>query len=161
MSTAWPTAALGGLGEFRNGLNYTQEARHRGGLPIVGVKDFQDRSFIEYSTLEELDPNAVSAAGTLLEEMDILFVRSNGNRDLIGRSLFVAEQPLRPTTYSGFTIRLRFTDRRANPRFFSYLLRGPIIRGTLSKHGGGTNISNLNQGILLNHPLIPPMQATR
>ena len=153
----WKQVSLGSLASFRNGLNYTKEARDRGGLPIVGVKDFQDRVTLETEGLEELDASQVDCGETTIEKGDILFVRSNGNRELIGRSMFVATKPARPTTYSGFSIRLRFHSNAVHPRFFAYLFRGPVIRNTLSSQGGGTNISNLNQGILANLqvPLAP------
>jgi type I restriction enzyme S subunit len=154
----WPTVALGSLATFRNGLNYTKEARERGGLPIVGVKDFQDRVTLDTAGLEELDGSKIDCGDTLLQQGDILFVRSNGNRELIGRSMFVALEPPRPTTYSGFSIRLRFQSKQADPRFYAYLLRGSVIRNTLSSQGGGTNISNLNQGILTNLKVpLPPL----
>jgi type I restriction enzyme, S subunit len=148
MTDKWPSVELSSIAEFRNGLNYTQAARSRGGLPIVGVKDFQSRSFVDFAGLEELDPTEVNCGDLTILKGDILFVRSNGNRQLIGRSLLVREAPVRQTTYSGFTIRLRFTDQLCDPRFFAYVLRGPLIRQVLSSQGGGTNISNLNQGIL-------------
>ena len=153
----WKQVSLGSLASFRNGLNYTKEARDRGGLPIVGVKDFQNRVTLETEGLEELDASQVDCGETTIEKGDILFVRSNGNRELIGRSMFVATKPARPTTYSGFSIRLRFHSNAVHPRFFAYLFRGPVIRNTLSSQGGGTNISNLNQGILANLqvPLAP------
>lgn len=157
MSVTWPTVKLGDLADFRNGVNYTQNARRRGGLPIIGVKDFQARLTVDFDGLEELDPEEVDARGSTVREGDILFVRSNGNRELIGRSMLIAATPPRPTTHSGFTIRLRFRDENAYPRFFGYLLRGPLVRRTLSSQGGGTNINNLNQGILasLQVPLPP------
>ena len=158
--SSWATISLGSLASFRNGLNYTQEASHRGGLPIIGVKDFQQRVTLETHDLEELDGNIVDCGDTVVHQGDILFVRSNGNRELIGRSLFVLEEPSRLTTYSGFSIRLRFHDRRVEPRFFAYLFRGSVIRQTLSSQGGGTNISNLNQQILANLRVpLPPIPA--
>ena len=162
MTTEWPQSDLGTLAEFRNGLNFTQAARERGGLPIVGVGDFQSRSVLDFDGLEELDPNEVDCGDITLRQDDILFVRSNGNRDLIGRSLFVMRPPPRTTTFSGFTIRLRIKDDRCHPRFFAYVLRGPLIRSVLSSQGGGTNINNLNQGILsrLRVPL-PPLSTQR
>lgn len=148
MTEKWLSVELGSVAEFRNGLNYTQAARSHGGLPIVGVKDFQARSFVDFEGLEELDPAEVDCGDITLKKDDILFVRSNGNRQLIGRSLLVKETPTRRTTYSGFAIRLRFTSDLCDPQFYAYVLRGPLIRQVLSSQGGGTNISNLNQGIL-------------
>src|SRR5581483_3192613 len=162
MTRQWQSVELGSLAQFRNGLNYTQAARGRGGLPIVGVKDFQSRSFVEFSDLEELDATSVDPADLTIKKGDILFVRSNGNRQLIGRSLLVQDEPKRSTTYSGFTIRLRFTDSRCDPSFYAYVLRGPLIRQVLSSQGGGTNISNLNQGILARFVVpFPPQDEQR
>ncbi|MGO8196357.1 restriction endonuclease subunit S [Rhizobium ruizarguesonis] len=152
----WPTIELGQLAEFRNGLNYSA-ANNGVGLAVVGVSDFQDKSFVDFPSLAEVDPSALSTSDALIQKNDILFVRSNGNRELIGRSLLVLSDPHKPTSHSGFTIRLRFTDRRADPRFFAYFLRSSAVRRHLSSQGGGTNINNLNQAILsgLTVPLPP------
>lgn len=148
---------LGELAEFRNGLNYT-DADLGKGLAIVGVTDFQDHVIANLSALQEIGLSAMPKDNAMVHKNDILFVRSNGNRELIGRSLFVKHSPQMPTSHSGFTIRCRFLSSICYPRFYAYLFRGPIIRRTLSAQGGGTSISNLNQGILsaLVVP-VPPM----
>lgn len=141
------TEKLGNLAEFRNGLNYT-DADNGSGLAVVGVSDFKDKVLIDTDNLPQLSLSALSKPDALIQEGDILFVRSNGNRELIGRSVYVNTEPAMPTSHSGFTIRCRFHDQRCHPRYYAYLFRGAIIRQTLSAHGGGTNISNLNQQIL-------------
>ncbi len=128
--SAWGTVKLGDLGTFRNGLNFAADARGEG-LAVVGVRDFQDHSFVRFDALEQLDPSALGTPDALIRQNDILFVRSNGNRELIGRSLLVKEQPPSPTSHSGFTIRLRLHDNNADPLFFAYLLRGGIVRRQL------------------------------
>ncbi len=157
----WPKVHMGSLADFRNGLNYS--AADRGsGLAVVGVRDFQDHSFVRFDELEELAPSALSTNDALIAKDDIIFVRSNGNRELIGRSLLVQDQPAKATSHSGFTIRLRFHDKRALPAFYAYFLRSGVIRQVLSSQGGGTSINNLNQGILarLEVPL-PPLDTQR
>ncbi len=157
----WPAIELGQLADFRNGLNYSA-ADNGAGLAVVGVSDFQDKSFVDFSGLAELDPSALSKPDALIRKHDIIFVRSNGNRELIGRSLLVSDDPPKPTSHSGFTIRLRFTDERADPRFFAYLLRGDTIRRSLSSQGGGTSINNLNQSILSRLTVcLPPLETQR
>ncbi len=141
------TEKLGNLAEFRNGLNYT-DADNGSGLAVVGVADFKDKVIIDTGNLPQLSLSALSKPDALIQEGDILFVRSNGNRELIGRSVYVNDEPAMPTSHSGFTIRCRFHDRRCYPRYYAYLFRGSIVRQILSAHGGGTNISNLNQQIL-------------
>jgi type I restriction enzyme, S subunit len=142
----WPIAKLGNLASFRNGLNYTA-ANFGSGIKVINVKDFKDRSKPEYESLEELDPAGLVDEDDLLRDGDVVFVRSNGNRELVGRSLFI-DQPPEPISFSAFSIRARFFSDRAVPRFFAYFFRSQMFRQALSLRGAGTNICNLNQGIL-------------
>jgi type I restriction enzyme M protein len=92
----------------------------------------------------------------LVKGGDILFVRSNGNPDLVGRSLYVPP-PQEPTTFSGFTIRGRIEDKRAEPLFFAYFFKSHDFAEMIKTVGQGANIRNLSQGILndLKVPLPP------
>jgi type I restriction enzyme, S subunit len=142
----WPTRRLGDLAEFRNGVNYNKSSFGEG-VKVVGVPDFQDYTKPRYAELEQINPEGIVTDRNILRDGDIVFVRSNGNRELIGRSLFI-EHPPEEVTHSAFTIRLRFTSREVHPKFYAYCFRTPLIRKGLTAHGGGTNISNLNQDIL-------------
>jgi len=156
----WRAELLGELAEFRNGVNY--DKRNFGkGIKVVGVKDFQDYSKPRYSELEQINPEGIVTERNILRDGDIVFVRSNGNRALIGRSLYIEAPPER-ITHSAFTIRLRFTSRDVLPQFYAHLFRTRLIREQLMAFGGGTNISNLNQDILnrLEVPL-PPLPLQR
>lgn len=152
--------ALGEIAAFRNGVNFI--ASQRGpGIPILNVKDFQDRFHPNYFGLEELKPDAIRPEA-IIEAGDTLFVRSNGNKELIGRSMHVRTPPRRPTTHSAFTIRMRITSTEADPLYCAYYLRGGPIRQTLSAQGSGTNISNLNQDILSRLQIwLPPLHIQR
>lgn len=152
---SWSIVELGDLAEFRNGINYNQK-NFGTGIKVIGVVNFQNYIKPRYNELEEVNHEGVVKDEDILRNNDILFVRSNGNKDLIGRSLFI-KYPPKPITFSGFCIRTRFTSHQAFPRFFAYLFRSDLIRKTLSAYGGGTNITNLNQKILsrLQVPLPP------
>lgn len=156
----WPTKRLGDLAEFRNGVNYNKNSFGEG-MKVVGVSDFQDYTKPRYDELEQINPEGIVTERNILRDGDIVFVRSNGNRELIGRSLFI-EQPQEEVTHSAFTIRLRFISREAHPKFYAYCFRTPVIRHGLTAQGGGTNINNLNQDILnaLEVPL-PPLPVQR
>lgn len=156
----WPTKRLGELAEFRNGVNYNKSSFGEG-VKVVGVSDFQDYTKPRYGELEQINPEGIVAERNILRDGDIVFVRSNGNRELIGRSLFI-EAPPEEVTHSAFTIRLRFNSREIHPKFYAYCFRTPLIRQGLTASGGGTNISNLNQDILnaLEVPL-PPLPVQR
>jgi type I restriction enzyme S subunit len=142
----WPTKRLGDLAEFRNGVNYNKSSFGEG-VKVVGVSDFQDYTKPRYDDLEQINPKGIVTERNILRAGDIVFVRSNGNRELIGRSLFI-EQPPEEITHSAFTIRLRFTAREVHPKFYAYCFRTRLIRQALTAQGGGTNINNLNQDIL-------------
>ncbi len=155
----WPTKRLAELAEFRNGVNYNKSSFGEG-VKVVGVSDFQDYSKPRYAELEQINPEGIVTERNILRDGDIVFVRSNGNRELIGRSLFI-EQPPEEITHSAFTIRLRFSSRAVHPKFYAYCFRNRLIRQALTAQGGGTNINNLNQDILnaLEVPVPPlPMQ---
>jgi type I restriction enzyme S subunit len=148
------------LAEFRNGVNYNKNS-FGVGIKVVGVSDFQDYTKPRYGELEQINPEGIVTERNILRDGDIVFVRSNGNRELIGRSLFI-EQPPEEVTHSAFSIRLRFTSRDVHPKFYAYCFRTPLIRQGLTAQGGGTNISNLNQDILnaLEVPF-PPLPVQR
>jgi len=71
-------------------------------LRIIGIGDFQNHLNAPLNNLNEVHLNALPGDDYLLKSGDILFVRSNGNPALVGRSLFVPT-PKEPTTFSGFT----------------------------------------------------------
>ncbi|HBO7394187.1 TPA: restriction endonuclease subunit S, partial [Pseudomonas aeruginosa] len=83
----------------------------------------------------------------LLQDGDLLFVRSNGNKDLIGRCLYFSKVSER-LSFSGFTIRGRVNKDKIYPEYASFLTRSEMIKRQFSESGGGTNISNLSQQIL-------------
>lgn len=142
----WEQRQLGELGDFRNGLNYSQ-ANAGTGLKIVGVKDFGDRWRPDISRLDEINPTGLPAEQSDLRQGDVLFVRSNGNKALVGRSLLIDED-LQEVSFSGFCIRFRPGAFDGNPRFLPMFFRTPLFRRKLSQEGKGTSINNLNQTIL-------------
>lgn len=153
----WQSTFLGELGEFRNGLNYSKENEGRG-LKVIAVKDFGDLRIPEIENLGEINPNGVNTKGNLLQRNDIVFVRSNGNKDLIGRSLFIEEAPAN-LSFSGFCIRMRPHGDRAIPKFLAYFFRSPLFRKRLSNLGGGANIQNLNQRVMRAMEIsLPPLR---
>ena len=141
-----PLRKLGEIGDFRNGLNYSKRNFGRG-LKVISVKDFGDRWRPDLTILDEIDPAGIRVANSDLRAGDILFVRSNGNKELIGRSMLI-EHDLENVSFSGFCIRLRPISCDVNSRFLSMYFRTSLFRRTLSQQGKGTNINNLNQTIL-------------
>lgn len=141
----WDVAELGEFATFRNGLNYTR-ANEGNGLRVINVKDFGDRVEPDYETLGELNPAGLVREDALLRDGDIIFVRSNGNPQLVGRSLLISKPPA-DISFSAFCIRARLAPTES-AKFYSYFFRSQNFREQLSQFGSGTNITNLNQQVL-------------
>lgn len=138
---------LGDYIEFKNGLNY--DKTHKGnGCKIVGVANFKNNLHINFENLDEVKSDIVSD-DMLLKNDDLLFVRSNGNKSLVGRCLFVSDLQEK-MSFSGFTIRARIKNKqKLLPKYFLYYATAPNFKNSLYKKiGGGTNIRNLTQAVL-------------
>ncbi|WP_346665316.1 restriction endonuclease subunit S [uncultured Mailhella sp.] len=141
----WNTSPFLSMGYCKNGMNF-----HTGDSGIkmhcLGVGDFKDYSIIDGTdhlptiSLKETPPEE-----SMLQDGDILFVRSNGNKALVGRSLVVYPHNT-PTTYSGFCIRYRLTSFDVNITYLLCVLKTDSIRKKMI--GRGANIQNINQQTL-------------
>lgn len=143
---AWSTAWLGDLADFRNGINFTKTSRGKQ-VRVLGVKDFQNHFHAPDSGLDRVTIDGDLDPSDCLQSGDIVFVRSNGNPELIGRSL-VVERMSERTAHSGFTIRARLRDSEIVPRFLGHFLKSSAVRRQMVDGGTGTNIKSLNQGTL-------------
>ncbi len=153
----WKRTILGEVAEFKNGLNFTKADKGEA-IKIVGVGDFKDLSELRSTDLlETIYVNNRVRDEELLVDGDLLFVRSNGNKELIGRCLFFPTVASR-ISYSGFTIRGRINKNLALPEYIASVARSSLMKQQISRGGGGTNISNLSQQILNDVAiLLPPI----
>ena len=151
----WETTGLLAIGDCKNGMNFG--ANEQGvNLRCVGVGDVKDRSRIDnLGELTLLSLNQMPAKEYLLQDGDIVFVRSNGNKNLVGRCVSVYPQD-NPLTFSGFCIRFRKNTNRVLISYLLQLFKQQSVRAKLV--GRGANIQNLNQKMLaaLEIP-VPPM----
>lgn len=155
-SLKWVTKSLLEMGYCKNGVNF-----HSGdsGIEIhcLGVGDFKDYSVVDGTDyLPTISLSEEPPEESMLQDGDIVFVRSNGNKALVGRCLVVYPHNT-PTTYSGFCIRYRLTSDEVNTSYLLRVLKADSMRKKMIDRGA--NIQNLNQKTLatLNIP-IPPME---
>lgn len=141
----WITKSLLDMGRCKNGMNFHYDDE---GVEIncLGVGDFKELSIIDNTDeLPTVSLKEMPSEEYLLKDDDIVFVRSNGNKALVGRSIAVYPGNV-PTTFSGFCIRYRKYD---NEIIVPYLLRALKVDSMRMKvTGRGANIQNLNQQIL-------------
>jgi type I restriction enzyme S subunit len=141
----WKCYKLNEISSLSNGINFDKSA-YTSGVKLIGVSDFKNRIHPDYDSLQEVDSKVVKS-GDYLEKGDIVFVRSNGNKELVGRCMMIDRDI--PVTYSGFCIKLRLNDKKIfDPVFFNYLFKTRQFKKLMTGTAVGANIQNLSQSRL-------------
>lgn len=152
----WEKKLFIDMGSCKNGMNFHYEDT---GIQIncLGVGDFKDLELIDdVEKLPTILLKEMPSEEYLLKDGDIVFVRSNGNKALVGRSVAVYPGDV-PTTFSGFCIRYRKTDDTITVPYLLRVLKTNSMRQKMV--GRGVNIQNLNQQILRKLEIpIPPLE---
>ena len=152
----WPTKGLTELGSCKNGMNFG--ARDQGvTIQSVGVGDIKELDYItDIGALTTLSLNEMPSDEYLLKDGDLVFVRSNGNKNLVGRCVAICSHGA-PVTFSGFCIRFRKESEEVELDYLLRFLKLPEVRVKMA--GRGANIQNLNQKILASLQIpIPPLE---
>lgn len=151
----WETVPFLQTGSCKNGMNFSSK---ESGIQIecLGVADFQQRMVIDDSVrLSTISLDKMPGSEYLLKDGDIVFVRSNGNKELVGRSAFVTVGD-KKVTFSGFCIRYRKALDELNHFYLLHLLRADSVRAKL--RGRGANVQNLSQKTLASIDVpVPPL----
>ncbi len=143
------------IADLRNGVNYAV-ADQGAVVKIVGVGDFQSRTEMSsFDNLAQIRLRSKLSLDDELQDGDLLFVRSNGNKSLIGRCMVIRNPP-EAVTFSGFTIRARLDKSRVLPDYIALVFQGSLNRHMTLAGGGNGNISNLNQALLMAMPVRLP-----
>ena len=151
----WEVAPLGQLGDLKNGVNF-KSVDSGTEIRCLGVGDFKDRYQIcDMELISLVSLNGRPNENQLLRDGDIVFVRSNGNKQLVGRCLAVFPGN-EEVTFSGFCIRFRNESDRLLLDYLLGCLKSDPMRKAMT--GRGANIQNLSQKILADVVMpIPPL----
>ena len=136
------TAHLGYVANMKNGLNFNVVPDGKT-LKFLGVGDFKDHYVLDSEEMfsDILVNDETRDLVYMLQSGDIIFVRSNGSRELVGRAVMV-ENVTFPLSYSGFCIRFRnLRTDILNSKYLLYFFRSPYFRKQLEKYSQGSNIN--------------------
>lgn len=152
----WQIGSLNTYGSYKNGLNF---GKAESGFKVryLGVGNFKNHSKIDDMTnLSFIDLNDLPSKDYFLKNGDLIFVRSNGNRELVGRCIAVYPNE-ELVTYSGFCIRYRIESLELDSSYLVHLFRSKSFKQTILDGGQGANIQNINQQLLSRLQIpIPP-----
>lgn len=150
---SWNIIPMGKLGDFKNGLNYNKGEQGKS-IKIIGVGDFQNiKSLSFFNDISSIEVEHISEE-YLLHNEDIVFVRSNGNKNLVGRCLEVYPNDAE-VTFSGFCIRFRKSVEISN-KYLIALLTDSGFKKTHLLKSNGIGIQNINQKLLSSLPIPVP-----
>ena len=156
----WEEKKLDDIGELKNGMNFNKNESGYN-IHILGVGDFGNLFQIEDTDyLQRIALNSNPSEEYILKNEDIVFVRSNGNKNLVGRCVLIHVGD-EPCFFSGFCIRFRKSTNEVDACYLTYFLKTEESRRKLV--GNGANISNLNQKVLnefvVSYPSIQEQQS--
>jgi type I restriction enzyme S subunit len=138
----WRSVKLGDVADFKNGINFTGDQKGRGILTVDVLNMYSDNLFIRTDELYRIDIEPKE--DYLLQQNDILFVRSSVKREGVGWTSLCPFMP-EPMSFCGFIIRVRIIVEELLPEFVTHYCRSPFVREQLiSKSGTGT-ITNISQ----------------
>ena len=147
MRDEWEKVTLGDLMTFKNGLNFTQDSNGKE-YNFLGVGCFKSKNSIKNaSELETVYISNPVDKDYLLKKDDLVFVRSNGSKELVGRCVLI-ENDISNATYSGFCIKGVLKSEKTTSKYILKNIEAGFLKEKLKHENRGTNISNLNKEIL-------------
>jgi type I restriction enzyme, S subunit len=152
----WKLDSLRNHGLFKNGLNFSMNESGNS-VHCLGVGDFKDLSKLtDVGSLSKINLCKIPTKDYFLKNNDLVFVRSNGNKALVGRCLLV-EVNNENIVFSGFCIRYRLISDSIKAIFLLKLFKNANFKNAMLQNGRGANIQNINQQLLSDIKIpIPP-----
>jgi type I restriction enzyme S subunit len=115
-----------------------------------GIIDIKDLKYTNLSKKEKTDLS--------LKENDILIIRSNGSRDIVGKTALVDKRFV-DYAFAGYLIRLRFNDQLIDPRYLLFITQSSYFRKLIESPLRTTvGINNINTAEISNLLIpLPPI----
>lgn len=141
----WNALKLSSMADLKNGINFTKQQKGKKGILVIDVLNMYGPSInLDYSKLYRVNKSISPNSDYILQNGDLLFVRSSLKREGAGWvSLFNGFNE--DVTYCGFIIRARLNTKDLLPEFTTYYLRSPIARRFILASAGQVAITNISQ----------------
>ena len=132
----WTTAELGQLiSNARYGTS-ARSVRSDEGIPVLRIPNIQ-RGRVDFSDLKVIAEPSVNLKSAWASPGDVLTVRSNGSRSLIGRAAAVPQLDRR-VAFASYLIALTPLPGALLPEFLALALEGPDCRAQLETMAAST-----------------------
>ncbi len=146
----WKKMKLGEIATFKNGINFSKDQKGEDGIPTLDVLNmFTPSIFVDTQNLYRIRVDNGNYKDYLLEQGDILFVRSSVKKEGVGWAALY-NRPKEQVLFCGFIIRARFIDDSVAPEFLTHFLRSGMMRQKIIASSGQSAITNISQSSLQN-----------
>jgi type I restriction enzyme, S subunit len=124
------------------------------GVPVLRIGNIKERR-LDLSELKHISLPKKTLEGLLLQDGDVLIIRTSGSRDLVGTCAVFREEG--DFVFASYLIRLRFEVSKVVPEFVSWFLNSPLGRQQVDAVSRQIMQNNINSGELrgLQIPLPP------
>lgn len=131
------------------------------GTPILRIPNITPLG-INFSDLKFTQLSLDEQEKLILNDGDVLIIRSNGSVSLVGRSAVYKTYNL-PCAFAGYLIRVRVDRSRIIPEFLNMYLRSSAIRSIIERSARSTSgVHNINSDEIRALPVIvPPLNCQR
>ena len=129
------------------------------GVPVLRIGNIKER-MLDLSELKHILLPKKTLDGLLLQDGDVLIIRTSGSRDLVGTcAVFRGEGDF---VFASYLIRLRFYTAKVVPEFVSWFLNSPLGRQQVDSVSRQIMQNNINSEELrgLQIPL-PPLEVQK
>jgi type I restriction enzyme S subunit len=119
-----------GISSIRNGLTRRRKTIANEGTIVLRIQDVGDGQ-INFDNINRIELDEDEEESFLLKEGDLLLVRVNGNKDLVGRNALFAGYH-EPVAHNDHLMRIRFNKNLLLPEYVSAFLHTSFGRHELS-----------------------------
>lgn len=134
------------IGEISEGLRYgtaQKSYEEPNGIAVLRIPNVSSGR-ITLDNLKYTELEAKEFEKLILQEGDILVVRSNGSADLVGRPALVTGEAV-GLAYAGYLIRIRLNLNLVLPKYLTFMLEAPEIRKVIEDGARSTSgVHNVN-----------------
>ena len=134
------------IGEISEGLRYGTAQKgyeEPKGVAVLRIPNVSSGR-ITLDNLKYTELEAKEFEKLILQEGDILVVRSNGSADLVGRPALVTGEAV-GLAYAGYLIRIRLNLNLVLPKYLTFMLEAPEIRKVIEDGARSTSgVHNVN-----------------
>jgi type I restriction enzyme S subunit len=155
----YPIRELGSLLEFVQYGTSEKANTKEDGTPVLRINNIKN-GILDLSDLKHIPLAKKTLDGLLLKDGDILVIRTNGSRDLVGTCAVFHEKE--DYVFASYLIRLRFNSQKVNPDFVSHFLNSELGREQVNAISRQIMQNNINSEELrsLQIPL-PPLDVQK